>query len=384
MRNPVRVPTCGDRIVARYGIDAPPDEAFAIARDLCVEQTVEFPADLLPPGDIPTNIVGHIECLRDLPDGATEAVVDYAVETVGAELSQLLNVLFGNSSLKPGIRLNSFELPDSLLASFLGPRFGRVGLRRLFDAPDRPLICSALKPMGLGPAALAELAGQFARGGVDFIKDDHGLADQPFCRFEQRVGRVAEAVAKANAETGGRTRYAPNVSAPHDQMPQRARFARENGAGGLLVAPGLVGFDAMRRLAEDDAIGLPVLGHPALLGSFVTSPKQGIDHSALFGQLFRLAGADATIFPHHGGRFSFSARECQRLVAGTRVAMTGIAPIFPVPAGGMALDRFDEIRAFYGRDVMLLIGGNLHRHPDGLEAACRAFRSLAGCNSAGS
>jgi ribulose-bisphosphate carboxylase large chain len=158
-------------------------------------------------------------------------------------------------------------------------------------------------------------------------------------------------------------------------MPERARFARDHNAGGLLVAPGLVGFDAMRRLAEDDSIGLPILGHPALLGSFVTSPVQGIAHGALFGQLFRLAGADATIFPHHGGRFSFSRQECQDLVEGTRVPMGAVASIVPVPAGGMALDRIGEIRAFYGPIVMLLIGGNLHRHPDGLVAACREFKA---------
>ncbi len=369
----VHVATSGERIVAHYRLDATGDDAFQIACDLCVEQTVEFPADLLPPGDIPQRIVGHIDCLKDLPDGATEAVVDYAVETVGTELSQLLNVLFGNSSLKPGIRLQRFELPDSLLAAFQGPRFGRRGLRELCAAPNRPLICSALKPMGLDPAALADLARKFALGGVDFIKDDHGLADQPFCRFEERVGRVAEAVARANAETGGHTRYAPNVSAPDDRMPRRARFARDNGAGGLLVAPGLVGFDAVRRLAEDDGVGLPILGHPALLGSFVTSPSQGIAHGALFGQLFRMAGADATIFPHHGGRFSFSPAECHELVQGTATPMGRLAPILPVPAGGMALDRVGEIREFYGPDVMLLIGGNLHRHPDGLVAACREF-----------
>ncbi len=374
MFGPVKVPTSGEHVLARYRLAAQGEDARRMALDLCVEQTVEFPADLLPPGDIPTDIVGQLRSLEGQPDGSTEALVAFAVETVGTELSQLLNVLFGNSSLKPGIRLQGFELPPSLLGAFRGPRFGRAGLRQLCDAPLRPLICSALKPMGLGPKPLADLAERFARGGVDFIKDDHGLADQPFCPFQERVARVAEAVARANAETGGRTRYAPNVSAPADQIQERALFAREQGAGGLLVAPGLVGFDAMRQLAEDDDIGLPILGHPALLGSFVTSATEGISHGALFGQLFRLAGADATIFPHHGGRFSFSREECRDLVAGTACAMGGLEPIFPGPAGGMTLSRVGEIRDFYGSDVMLLIGGNLHRHPAGIEAACQAFR----------
>ncbi len=375
MERPVAVPTSGERLVATYRFSALHADPLQAARDLCVEQTVEFPADLLPPGDIPGSIVGQPGEPEPRADGSAEVRVSYAVETVGTELSQLLNVLFGNSSLKPGVRLQGFELPPSLAGTFRGPRFGRRGLRELCAAPERPLFCTALKPMGLGPRDLAGLAAQFARGGVDLLKDDHGLADQPFCPFEERVARVAEAVARVNAETGGRTLYAPNVSAPADQVLSRARFAREHGAGALLVAPGLVGFDLVRQLAEDDRIGLPILGHPALLGSYVTSPTQGIAHGALFGQLFRLAGVDATIFPHHGGRFSFSRSECRDLVRGTEVELAGLRPILPVPAGGMSLDRIDEIVAFYGSDVMLLIGGDLHRHPDGLEAACRAFRS---------
>jgi ribulose-bisphosphate carboxylase large chain len=31
----------------------------------------------------------------------------------------------------------------------------------------------------------------------------------------------------------------------------------------------------------------------------------------------------------------------------------------PVPAGGMTLERTGEILDFYGKDTMLLIGGNL-------------------------
>jgi ribulose-bisphosphate carboxylase large chain len=31
----------------------------------------------------------------------------------------------------------------------------------------------------------------------------------------------------------------------------------------------------------------------------------------LLGKLFRLFGADAMIFPHHGGRFGYSAATCR-------------------------------------------------------------------------
>ena len=105
-----------------------------------------------------------------------------------------------------------------MLRSFRGPRFGRDGLRERLGVPTRPLLCTALKPLGLSPEGLAELAYRFALGGIDIIKDDHGLADQNFARFRDRVQRCAEAVARANRETGGRSIYVPNVTAPFDEI----------------------------------------------------------------------------------------------------------------------------------------------------------------------
>ena len=131
----------------------------------------------------------------------------------------------------------------------------------------------------------------------------------------------------------------------------------------------------MRRLADDDALGLPIMSHPALQGSYVVHPHHGVSHFALFGQLHRLAGADATIFPHFGGRFSFSPEECRALVEGRGVAMGGLRPSLPVPAGGMRLERVPELVRFYGQEVIFLIGGDLHRGDD-LIARSRRFRAL--------
>jgi ribulose-bisphosphate carboxylase large chain len=153
----------------------------------------------------------------------------------------------------------------------------------------------------------------------------------------------------------------------------RALFARRAGAGGLVISPGLAGIDGMRRLADDDVLGLPILCHPALLGSFAVRDDSGIAHGALFGQIARLAGADAVIFPSYGGRFSFSEADCRDLVDGTERAMGSIAPCFPVPAGGMSLERVPGLLELYGEDVILLIGGDLHRHGDRVEDGCRRF-----------
>ena len=41
------------------------------------------------------------------------------------------------------------------------------------------------------------------------------------------------------------------LTAPHKEVMKRARFAKDAGAGGIMVAPGIIGFDLMRELAAD-------------------------------------------------------------------------------------------------------------------------------------
>jgi ribulose-bisphosphate carboxylase large chain len=372
-----RLSLSGERFTVYYRLVAAAEpEARAIARGICLEQTVEVADVLLADDDIRGHVVGRIEALDFVAPGRYDAAISYAVETAAGELTQLLNVIFGNSAMQPGIRVLHIDLPTSFLQQFKGPRFGRDGLRALLGVADRPLLGTALKPMGLKAVDLADLAYQLALGGVDIIKEDHGLTDQPFAPFAERVPRCAEAVARANRETGYRCLYAPNVTAPADRIVTRARQAKGWGAGGIMVAPGLAGWDALRLLAEDDALALPILSHPAWLGTFAISPAQGVAHHVIFGQLPRLAGADATIFVNHGGRFAFTRDDCRDIVAATEQPMGHLKPIFPIPAGGMTLDRLPEMAEFYGSEAVFLIAGGLYSHGPDLAASSRQFRQL--------
>ncbi|MEN8114851.1 MAG: ribulose 1,5-bisphosphate carboxylase large subunit, partial [Actinomycetota bacterium] len=109
-------------------------------------------------------------------------------------------------------------------------------------------------------------------------------------------------------------------------------------------------------------------------GGFVSSPMGGIAHDVLYGTIMRFAGADLSIFPNYGGRFSFSETECASIADACRRPIDGIRPILPAPGGGMTMDRVGEIVEFYGNDVALLIGGDLHRGSS-LRASAEAFRA---------
>ncbi len=365
----------GDRFSVIYRLFCSEKEARARAEDICIEQTVEFPAEEVPEGTIRDHVFGRLEHFGHGGDDGFKAVISYANEIAAGELTQFMNVVFGNSSIKPGIRVEHLDLPESLLHAFKGPRFGRQGLRTLLHVPKRPLLSTALKPLGLSSQELADLAYQFVLGGMDIIKDDHGLSDQSCSPFEERVRLCAAAIQKGSRETGQPCLYMPNITAPHSEVMKRARIAKQAGAGGMMVAPGLIGFDLMRELADDDSLALPVLTHPALQGSFVTS-RNGISHGVIFGQLARLAGADATIFPNFGGRFSFSREECKEIVFATSEPMGHLNSIFPAPGGGMSLDKVPDMLETYGQDLIFLIGGGLFRHGPDLVQNCRHFRKM--------
>lgn len=374
------VATPADRLLVRYRIRADAAHIEARAAALALEQSVEMPAGAIADAAIRATVPGRVERIDALPpelrsptatpgsgEGADtfEVEISLAASTVGDEPGQLLNMLFGNCSLQDDVRLVDARLPDSLLAALPGPAFGIDGLRAACGAGARPLSCTALKPQGMTPRALAELAGRFARAGIDVIKDDHGIAGQAVAPFEQRVPAVQRAIDAANQATGGRTIYAPNLSGGPDRLAAQLRVARDAGVGALLACPMILGVPVFAELLRSRA-GVPLVAHPALAGT-------AIEPALLLGRLFRAFGADATIFPNHGGRFGYSRETCSAIAAAARGPLGGMRPAMPVPAGGMRVERVDEMLDLFGADTMLLIGGNLLEAGDALEARASAF-----------
>jgi S-methyl-5-thioribulose 1-phosphate isomerase len=298
------------------------------------------------------DIVGRIEAIDRCGEDVFEVRIGLAAATIGADAGQLFNMLFGNASLLDDVVLHDVEMPAGLTAAFGGPRHGIAGLRGRVGAGARALTCSALKPQGLPPVRLAELAGNLARGGLDFVKDDHGLAEQAYSPFAERVRACAAAVRQVAAASGHKTRYVPSLSGDLDRMRAQIDIARDAGVDTVMIAPMLAGPANVQALVRE----LPEMAffaHPSLGGAARIAPD------LLIGKLFRLLGADAVIFPHFGGRFGYSAETCRRLARNARAPWHGLRASLPAAAGGMTLGRVPEILDFYGPDAMLLIGGSL-------------------------
>ena len=340
------------RISASYRLRVPAADGTHRAQQLALEQSIEMLATSVTDSRVLDSMVARVDEVVADGDGTCTARLALSAETVGDDAGQLMNMLFGNSSLQPDVELIDVDVPAALARVWGGPNQGIAGMRQLTGAFGRPLTCTALKPIGSTLEAMAQMCSVFTQSGIDVIKDDHGWANQRSAPFAERVRACQQAVAAANAKRShGRSLYAPSLYGHYGEMRTQIELARHEGVQLVLIAPmvcGVATLVALRREFGD----VMFMAHPSL-GGLRIAPQ------ALLGKLFRLFGADAVIFPNHGGRFSYSRDVCHSIARHNTQAWHDLKPALPTPAGGMSVNRAAEIVAEYGRDSMLLIGGAL-------------------------
>ena len=345
-----------------------------LAEWICLEQSVELPAEVLS-DDIKSSIVGRIEALTPISENRFVCQISYPIQNVGDEVSQFLNVVFGNVSLVTGVRVIDVEW-EKLTGLFRGPKYGIDGIRSSLGVSERPLSCTALKPMGFSPGKLGKLCYEFASGGLDIIKDDHGLANQSYAEFTDRVKACVLATKRAFEETGHQAWYFPNITADIDKVVDRYKEAYDLGAHGVLLSPHLSGLSSLNIL-RNHATPLPIMAHPAFSGALL-NPNQGMTHAFIYGKLWRALGADFSIYPNYGGRFPFSQEECESINTALRDINSPFFTSFPTPGGGVQADTIPHWKKTYGNDTVFLIGGSLYKHKEGVRKASQEFVSKLG------
>ncbi len=352
------------RIQTVYRVTADAETIEDRARGIAVEQSVEMPVEPIDSRFVLDEILGRVDDIKDLGGGEYEVRIGLASITTGFEAGQFINMILGNTSLQDGISLVDAVFPPDIIKAFGGPNHGLDGVRAKVSASGA-LSATALKPQGTPPATLARLAYDIALGGIDYIKDDHGIADQTYNPFDQRVPMIAEAVAKAGAKTGIPTRYLPSLNGNLDQQRHQIETCHQNGVEGVLIAPMICGFSQFQTLKEENP-DLIFMTHPSMAGGPMAA-------EFFFGKLMRLMGSDASVFCNYGGRFGYTPERCRKIADLTLEPVEGLKPCVPVPAGGMELKRVPELLEFFGPDVMLLIGGSLLAAKENITKETAAF-----------
>lgn len=360
-------------IKAYYRVRGMGGDIAAFARQMALEQTVEVPEHIVTQEHIRRDVFGQVADIAPDPGvgDAHRVEIHYNADLTCGQLPALLNLLYGNISIMGNITLLDADLPESVLRRYRGPRFGAAGLRELLGVHGRPLLATALKPRGLSNEEFAVLAGDFARGGGDIVKDDHNLAEASAEDFYARALACQRAVDEANAATGRQCLFFPNLLAPFQDIERHAEAAVRAGVKGVLICPLLTGLDTVRHLTA--AYPLVFMAHPAFTGSFYADRLQGFSPEFMLGTLFRLLGCDSSVFPNYGGRFGLTETECKGIQQALAAPLGGALPALAAPAGGMSLERIPSMAATYGEEAIFLIGGALLSHSDSLADSTRQY-----------
>ena len=361
-----------DRLTAVYEVPGPAAEAERLAKAIAFEETVEVPLDFPLSPAVRDGIVGRTGPVAPTGTGRFLIEVDFPVALASGRIGTLLNLVFGNASLWPGVRLVDIRFPVSFLKEFPGPNFGVDGLRKILQVEGRPLLATALKPGGSTNVELAATAAAFARGGGDIAKDDQNIVDSTFDAFKSRVTAIAAAVFRENMRAKRLCLYLPHLAGPQQELEARLKFVLKLGLRGVLVCPAILGLDEIRRLAsKHEAL---FMAHPSFSGAFYADRSHGIEVSLYLGTLTRLLGADVAVFPNAGGRFAFTPEDCREIAARARAPLGSLSAAWPAPGGGMRLDDSGNMAREFGQDAVWLVGGSLLMQPGGPEAGARAFR----------
>jgi len=288
-------------------------------------------------------------------------------------LSSVAGNIFGMRAIK-NLRLEDITFPAEYCKHFPGPLLGIEGVRKLFKVYDRPLTATVPKPkVGFDATEYAEVAFQAWSGGIDFVKDDENLTDQPFIRFEKRLEKVMKARERAEKETGEKKVYLVNVTAEGKEMLRRAKLVAEHGNEYVMVDILTAGFSAVQMLrSECEELGLGIHAHRAMHAAFTRNPKHGISLDVLV-KVSRLAGVDNFHVGTGVGKMEGSKEEVKRFAELCRQEWF-VKPVFPVSSGGLHPGLVPDVIELFGKDVIIQAGGGVHGHPDGTYAGAKALR----------
>jgi len=349
---------------------------------------------------------GRAYRIEDVPgdDAAFYAFIAYPIDlfeegSIVNVLTSLVGNVFGFKAIR-SLRLEDIRFPIAYVMTCGGPPNGIRVERDRLNKYGRGLLGCTIKPkLGLSAKNYGRAVYECLRGGLDFTKDDENVNSQPFMRWQHRFEFVAEAIRKAEAETGERKGHYLNVTAPTpEDMYKRAEFAKELGMPIIMHDFLTAGFCANTGLANwcrNNGMLLHI--HRAMHAVIDRNRHHGI-HFRVLAKCLRLSGGDhlhsgTVVGKLEGDRaatLGWIDIMRERFVAEDRSRgiffdqdFGSMPGMFPVASGGIHVWHMPALVAIFGDDAVFQFGGGTLGHPWGNAAGAAANRvALEACVAA--
>ena len=313
-----------------------------------------------------------------------------------AMMVSFLTLTIGNNQGMSDVeyaKMLDFYVPPAYLQLFDGPAMNIVDLWRVLGRPQVDggmVVGTIIKPkLGLRPQPFADACYQFWLGG-DFIKNDEPQGNQIFAPMRKTIPLVADAMRRAQDETGEAKLFSANITADDPfEMIARGEFILEtfgeNAHHVAFLVDGYVGgptaITLCRRYFPSQFLHYHRAGHGA-----VTSPQAKRGYNVLTHmKMARLQGASGI----HTGTMGYGKMEGDKgdkIVAymlendqaqGLYYAQDwlGMKATTPIISGGMNARRLPGFFENLGHsNVIQTSGGGAFGHKDGPVAGAQSLR----------
>lgn len=318
-----------------------------------------------------------------------------------AMICSFLTLCIGNNQGMGDVeyaKMHDFYVPQSYLRLFDGPSTTISDLWRVLGRPHVDggfIVGTIVKPkLGLRPQPFASACYDFWLGG-DFIKNDEPQGNQIFAPLKETIPLVADAMRRAQDETGEAKLFSANITADdHYEMMARGEFILETFAenadhvaflvDGYVTGPAAI--TTARRHFPNQYLHYHRAGHGA-----VTSPQSDRGYTAfVLSKMARLQGASGI----HTGTMGFGKMEGESADKDMAFMIAddsadgpfyhqewhGMNPTTPIISGGMNALRMPGFFENLGHsNLILTAGGGSYGHIDGAAAGAKSLRQAEQC-----
>jgi len=318
-----------------------------------------------------------------------------------AMLCSFLTLAIGNNQGMGDVeyaKMHDFYVPPAYLRLFDGPS---TTIRDLWRVLGRShvdggfIVGTIIKPkLGLRPQPFANACYDFWLGG-DFIKNDEPQGNQLFAPLKETIPLVADAMKRAQDETGEAKLFSANITADdHYEILARGEFILETFGenadhvaflvDGYVTGPAAI--TTARRAFPNQYLHYHRAGHGA-----VTSPQSMRGYTAfVLSKMARMQGASGI----HTGTMGFGKMEGEAADKLMAYMITddsadgpyfhqewqGMNPTTPIISGGMNALRMPGFFENLGHsNLIMTAGGGSFGHIDGAAAGAISLRQAEQC-----